>query len=62
MRSSRSTPGAAAAESEGIVDLPSCRRSAWWLVPGAVSLAVFAWLLALHPQAAGRTYAASGGV
>lgn len=34
-----------------------------WLFPGAVSLAVFAWLLTLHPQAgAGRVYAAYGGV
>lgn len=37
-------------------------RSAWLLVPGAVSLALFAWLLTLHPTAAGRTYAAYGGV
>jgi len=38
-------------------------RSAWWLVPGAVSLALFAWLLTLHPtHGAGRVYAAYGGV
>ena len=37
-------------------------RSAWLLVPGALSLALFAWLLSLHPTAAGRTYAAYGGV
>ncbi|WP_290869131.1 YnfA family protein [Aquabacterium sp.] len=37
-------------------------RSAWWLVPGALSLALFAWLLSLHPQASGRVYAAYGGV
>lgn len=36
--------------------------SAWLLVPGALSLAVFAWLLTLHPHAAGRIYAAYGGV
>jgi small multidrug resistance family-3 protein len=36
-------------------------KSAWLLVPAAVSLAVFAWLLTLHPAAAGRTYAAYGG-
>ncbi|WP_207002869.1 YnfA family protein [Trinickia mobilis] len=36
--------------------------SAWLLVPAAMSLAAFAWLLTLHPQAAGRTYAAYGGV
>ena len=37
-------------------------QSVWLLVPGAASLALFAWLLTLHPTAAGRTYAASGGV
>ena len=37
-------------------------RSAWVLLPAAASLAAFAWLLTLHPQAAGRTYAAYGGV
>ncbi|KKK50610.1 hypothetical protein LCGC14_3123280, partial [marine sediment metagenome] len=37
-------------------------KSIWLLVPGAISLAVFAWLLSLHPAAAGRTYAAYGGV
>jgi len=36
--------------------------SIWLLVPAALSLAVFAWLLTLHPQAAGRVYAAYGGV
>ncbi|QET04891.1 YnfA family protein [Cupriavidus pauculus] len=36
--------------------------SAWLLVPGAVSLAVFAWLLTLHPDASGRVYAAYGGI
>jgi small multidrug resistance family-3 protein len=36
--------------------------SAWLLLPGALSLAAFAWLLSLHPTAAGRTYAAYGGV
>jgi small multidrug resistance family-3 protein len=35
----------------------------WWLAPGTVSLALFAWLLALLPgDAAGRTFAAYGGV
>lgn len=34
---------------------------AWILLPAALSLAVFAWLLTLHPTAAGRTYAAYGG-
>lgn len=37
-------------------------KSAWLLLPSAVSLATFAWLLTLHPTAAGRTYAAYGGV
>lgn len=37
-------------------------RSAWLLVPAAASLALFAWLLTLHPTAAGRVYAAYGGV
>ena len=36
--------------------------SAWLLVPAAASLALFAWLLSLHPAAAGRVYAAYGGV
>jgi len=34
----------------------------WLLAPAAVSLSAFAWLLTLHPTAAGRTYAAYGGV
>jgi small multidrug resistance family-3 protein len=37
-------------------------RSIVLLVPAAVSLGAFAWLLTLHPTAAGRTYAAYGGV
>ena len=37
-------------------------KSIWLLVPAAGSLALFAWLLTLHPSAAGRTYAAYGGV
>ncbi len=36
--------------------------SSWLLVPAAVSLALFAWLLTLHPTASGRVYAAYGGV
>lgn len=36
--------------------------SAWILLPGALALAAFAWLLTLHPTAAGRVYAAYGGV
>lgn len=37
-------------------------KSIWLLLPAALSLAVFAWLLTLHPAAAGRVYAAYGGV
>jgi small multidrug resistance family-3 protein len=36
--------------------------SVWLLVPAACSLALFAWLLSLHPTAAGRVYGAYGGV
>jgi small multidrug resistance family-3 protein len=35
---------------------------AWLLLPAAASLALFAWLLTLHPTATGRVYAAYGGV
>ena len=37
-------------------------KSAWLLIPAGLSLAAFAWLLSLHPTAAGRVYAAYGGV
>lgn len=36
--------------------------SPWLLIPAAASLALFAWLLTLHPTASGRIYAAYGGV
>lgn len=36
--------------------------SAWLLLPAGLSLAVFVWLLTLHPAASGRVYAAYGGV
>lgn len=36
--------------------------SAWLLLPAAASLALFAYLLTLHPTASGRVYAAYGGV
>lgn len=36
--------------------------SAWLLIPALLSLALFAWLLTLHPAASGRAYAAYGGV
>lgn len=32
------------------------------LLPAAASLALFVWLLTLHPAASGRVYAAYGGV
>lgn len=37
-------------------------KSVWLLLPAALSLALFAWLLSLHPTAAGRVYAAYGGI
>lgn len=37
-------------------------KSFWLLIPAAISLGIFVWLLTLHPQAAGRVYAAYGGV
>lgn len=38
-------------------------KSVLWLVPGMASLALFAWLLTLvDAEAAGRTYAAYGGI
>lgn len=36
--------------------------SPWLLLPAAISLALFVWLLSLHPAASGRVYAAYGGV
>lgn len=36
--------------------------SAWLLIPAGLSLALFVWLLTLHPAASGRVYAAYGGV
>ena len=38
-------------------------KSAWWCLPGIASLALFAYLLTLaEGEAAGRTYAAYGGI
>ncbi|MCC4783777.1 YnfA family protein [Vibrio lentus] len=37
-------------------------KSVLLLIPAAISLAAFAWLLTLHPTATGRVYAAYGGV
>lgn len=38
------------------------KGSPWLLVPAAVSLTVFVWLLTLHPAASGRVYATYGAV
>jgi small multidrug resistance family-3 protein len=58
--------GAALAEIAGCFAVWAWMRhgaSALWLVPGILSLAVFAWLLTLAPSnLAGRAYAAYGGV
>lgn len=38
-------------------------KSAWWAVPSVLSLVLFAWLLThVEANAAGRAYAAYGGV
>ena len=37
-------------------------KSHWLWVPTALALAVFVWLLTLHPAASGRIYAAYGGI
>ncbi|EHB7662696.1 YnfA family protein [Escherichia coli] len=36
--------------------------SVWLLILAGISLALFVWLLTLHPAASGRVYAAYGGV
>ena len=36
-------------------------KSVWLLIPSVLCLGLFAWLLTLHPTAAGRVYAAYGG-
>jgi small multidrug resistance family-3 protein len=58
--------GAALAEIAGCFAFWAWLRlghSPWWVVPGMVSLALFAWLLTLvDSEAAGRAYAAYGGV
>lgn len=38
------------------------KGSAWLLLPAAASLAMFVWLLTLHPTASGRVYATYGAV
>ncbi|TCH63089.1 YnfA family protein [Acinetobacter sp. ANC 4862] len=37
-------------------------KSHWLWLPTALSLALFVWLLTLHPVASGRIYAAYGGI
>jgi small multidrug resistance family-3 protein len=37
-------------------------KSHWFWLPTVFSLAVFVWLLTLHPAASGRIYAAYGGI
>lgn len=37
-------------------------KTALLIIPAALSLAAFAWLLTLHPSHAGRVYASYGGV
>lgn len=37
-------------------------KSPWLLIPSAISLSLFAWLLTFHPAASGRVYAAYGGM
>ncbi|KAF1027675.1 MAG: hypothetical protein GAK29_00486 [Acinetobacter bereziniae] len=37
-------------------------KSHWLWIATALSLAVFVWLLTLHPAASGRIYAAYGGI
>jgi small multidrug resistance family-3 protein len=58
--------GAALAEIAGCFSFWMWLRESkpvWWLLPGMVSLALFAWLLTLvDSSAAGRAYAAYGGI
>jgi len=38
------------------------KGSAWLLLPAALSLTAFVWLLTLHPAASGRVYATYGAI
>jgi small multidrug resistance family-3 protein len=40
----------------------SRKASAWLLIPAVLSLALFVWLLTLHPASSGRVYATYGAV
>lgn len=37
-------------------------RTQWLWLPTVLALAIFVWLLTLHPAASGRIYAAYGGI
>lgn len=58
--------GAALAEIAGCFAFWAWARlgqSIWWLVPGLLCLAAFAWLLTLSPASvSGRAFAAYGGI
>ncbi|MDF2117904.1 YnfA family protein [Roseiarcaceae bacterium H3SJ34-1] len=58
--------GAAVAEIAGCFSFWAwfrLEKSPWWIAPGIVALALFAYLLTLvESEAAGRAYAAYGGV
>ena len=66
MTSAATFAGAALAEIAGCFAVWAWMRegaSAWWLLPGGASLALFAFLLTLvEADAAGRAFAAYGGV
>jgi small multidrug resistance family-3 protein len=66
MTSALAFAGAALAEIAGCFAVWAWLRngaSAWWLLPGAASLGLFAWLLTLaEADVAGRAFAAYGGV
>ncbi len=66
MTSALAFAGAALAEIAGCFAVWAWMRSgasAWWLVPGAASLGLFAFLLTyVEADAAGRAFAAYGGV
>jgi small multidrug resistance family-3 protein len=66
MRSAVVFAGAAAAEIAGCFAFWAWARlgkPVWWLLPGLACLALFAWLLTLvESDAAGRAFAAYGGV
>lgn len=38
------------------------KKPLWYLIPLVISLAIFVWLLTLHPTATGLVYAAYGGI